>query len=115
VALLPGWEVSPGVRLEFATLTAVGIPARPVADWPPVAPGRRPFIGVDPATGVMVTGYFEGGALRVEQVENLPGQEAPATWGEARAVSTCRLCGERVVWTGREWRAECGGDWSAVC
>jgi hypothetical protein len=33
VALLDGWHLSPGARLEFATATAVGLDCRPLDEW----------------------------------------------------------------------------------
>lgn len=33
VALLRGWEMSPGARIEFITATSVGIETRPVDEW----------------------------------------------------------------------------------
>lgn len=37
VALLPGWEGSPGARLEAQVAEAIGLPVKTVAEWVEVA------------------------------------------------------------------------------
>lgn len=112
VALIPGWEVSPGVRLEFATLTAVGVPARPVDAWEPVGqPGPpRTRVGVGPAgvycarCGALEDGHAPGGS------------RFGCPFAGPGATSTCGRCDRFIVWSGRDWRGDSGkGDVDAVC
>lgn len=36
LALLPGWEISPGASQQFYTATRLGLESRPVDDWEPL-------------------------------------------------------------------------------
>jgi hypothetical protein len=79
VALLPNWHLSPGARLEFATLTAVGLPAKPIDEWPDLGLRRRVVdaasVLIEQGRSATVRRALEGvGAKRVENVadEDLP-------------------------------------------
>jgi hypothetical protein len=72
-ALIPNWHLSPGARLEFATLTAVGLPCLPVEEW-------LDLVGYDPPPD----GLADRALVRIKQVH-------------------CSLCRRPLHWADGRW------------
>jgi hypothetical protein len=133
VALLPGWEQSPGARMEFDVATRVGIPAKPLREW---LDERRTVVGVDPATGgsVRVDGDGVFTILSANEIsvhhkevcarcggtdrEHGPGgSRSYCAFAGRDTGDRCALCGHLIVWDGQRWQRPSPepGGWSAVC